>query len=75
MKNEERTKKENEIFGQFDFCQNLMTRLKYDMLNGSEKQDKDPWDNYDTVTNHTRYAEDVRRIRRELMILIKKLEG
>lgn len=75
MKNEERTKKENAIFGQLDFCQNLMTRLKYDMMEGSEKQDNDTWDNYHAITNRTRYAEDVRRVRRELLSLIKMLEG
>ena len=75
MKNEARTKKEKAIFSQLDFCQNLMTRLKYDMMNGSEKQDKDPWDNYYMITNHTRYAEDARRIRRELLSLIKMFEG
>lgn len=75
MKNEERTKTYIKIFGQLDFCQSLLTRLKYDMMDGSEKQDKDPWDNYYAITNRTRYAEDVRRIRRELLSLIKMLEG
>ena len=75
MKNEERYKKEREIIAQLDFCQNLMTRLKYDIMEGSEAQEKDPWDNWYQIRNHTRYANDVIRIRRELMRLEKILEG
>ncbi len=75
MKNEERSKKEREILAQLDFCQNLMTRLKYDIMEGSEAHEKDPWDNWFQIRNHTRYAQDVIRIRRELMKLEKILEG
>ena len=75
MKNEERYKKEREILAQLDFCQNLMTRLKRDIMEGAEAQEKDPYDEWHQIRNHTRYANDVIRIRRELMKLEKMLEG
>ena len=75
MKNEERYKKEREIIAQLDFCQNLLTRLKRDIMEGSEAQEKDPWDNWFQIRNHTRYANDVIRIRRELLKAAKMLEG
>lgn len=75
MKNEERYKKELEIIEQLAFCQTLMSRLENDIMDGSEAQEKDPWDNWSQIRNHTRYAQDVIRIRRELMKMEKMLEG
>lgn len=74
MKNEERYKKEREILAQLDFCQSLMTRLKHDIMEGSEAQEKDPLDKWSQIKNHTRYTQIVIGIRLELMRL-EKMEG
>ena len=74
MKNEERDKKIDKINRQMNFCRDLLNRLDSDFNIEMRKQDKDPWEKYSNVKNHTRYAEDARRIRRELLELCRLLD-
>ena len=66
MVNKLRNKKIEEVQTQLKFCLKLLIKLDMDFEKGCEQQDKDPWDDFSDIKNHTRYAADVIRIRREL---------
>lgn len=73
MKNEERNNKIKYISKQMEFCQKCMQTLIDDFTTDNKAQDADPWDNYNSIRNHTRHANGVIYIRRQLMKLEKML--
>ena len=75
MRNSERGKRVDAINLQIKFCNGLLMRLDRDFNETVKAQDEDPYDNWRSINLHTRYANDARRIRRELLALVKMLEG
>ena len=67
MKNDIRSQKEEEILHQIRFCKSLFDRLQDDFLNNIAEADVDLYQQSECIKNHTRFAEDTRRIRRELL--------
>lgn len=74
MKNTERDKAIDAINMQIKFCSSLLMRLDLEFNDCMNEQDKDPYDSWRAIRNHTRFAEDARRIRREALKLAKLLE-
>lgn len=70
--NEKRKTKEQAIRRKMIFIESLLTELRSDFEQGCRKQEKDDeksYLNYTSINNHTRYANDVVRLRRELLKL------
>ena len=74
MKNDIRNQKEEEILDQIRFCKSLFDRLQDDFLDSIAKTDANIYEDSVCVKNHTRFAEDTRRIRRELLKVSKLFE-
>lgn len=74
MRNKERDQKIDAVNTQIKFCSSLLMRLDRDFNATVKAQDEDPYDNWRAINLHTRYANDARRIRRELLALVKMLE-
>lgn len=74
MKNNIRNQKEEEILHEIRFCKSLFDRLQDDFLNNIAKADADVYEDSAYIRNHTRFAEDTRRIRRELLKVSKLFE-
>lgn len=74
MKNNICNQKEKEILRQIIFCQSLLDRLQGDFTNGIAEADEDLYEDSAYIKNHTRFAEDTRRIRRELLKVSKLFE-
>ena len=74
MKNNIRNQKEEEILRQIRFCKSLFDRLQDDFLSNIAKADADIYEDSVCIRNHTRFAEDTRRIRRELLKVSKLFE-
>ena len=74
MRNKDRDKKIDAVNAQIKFCSSLLMRLDRDFNLTTRAQDDDPYDNWRGINLHTRYANDARRIRRELLALVKMLE-
>jgi len=75
MKNEIRSQTEDKVRTQLTFCANLIDRLRADIRDSIEAQAKDPWDTYIQMRYHSRYENEIIRIRRELLKAMKMLEG
>ena len=75
MRNRERDQKIDAVNTQIKFCSSLLMRLDRDFNLTTRAQDEDPFDNWRGINLHTRYANDARRIRRELLELVKLLEN
>ena len=71
MFNTERNEKEIKVSKQLVFCVDLLNRMVNDFTDNTVEQDKDQWDNYQTIRNHTRFEQDTIRLRRELLKLEK----
>ena len=74
MKNNIRNQKEKVILNQITFCQSLLDRLEEDFTNSIAEADEDVYADSAYIRNHTRFAEDTRRIRRELLKVSKLFE-
>ena len=74
MKNNIRNQKEKVILNQITFCQSLLNRLEEDFTNSIAEADEDVYEDSACIRNHTRFAEDTRRIRRELLKVSKLFE-
>ena len=74
MKNSIRNQKEEEILREIRFCKSLFDRLQDDFLNNIAEADADIYEDSPCIRNHTRFAEDTRRIRRELLKVSKLFE-
>lgn len=74
MKNDIRNQKEEEILHQMRFCKSLFDRLQDDFLNNIAEADADVYADSEYIRNHTRFVEDTRRIRRELLKVSKLFE-
>ena len=74
MRNSERDKRVDAINLQIKFCNGLLMRLDRDFNETVKAQDEDPYNSWRAISLHTRYANDARRIRRELLALVKMLE-
>jgi len=57
----------NEIMTDLKFCQDLMNRL----VKSTREYERDRW----TWIGYTRTKDDIKRLRRELMNVVHKLEG
>lgn len=69
---EKRKTKEQAIRRKMMFIESLLTELRKDFEQGCRKQEKDDEKynlHYTSINNHTRYANDAVRIRRELLKL------
>lgn len=75
MVSEARTKKIKAVRKQMDFCEQCMKTLREDFDADMDEQDKDPWDKWDDMRNHTRHANNVIYLRRQLLKLEKMLKG
>ena len=71
MFNTERNEKEIKVSKQLVFCLDLLNRMVNDFTDNTVEQDKDQWDDYLTIRNHTRFEQDTIRLRRELLKLEK----
>ena len=69
--NEKRKTKEQAIRRKMIFIESLLTELRSDFEQGCRKQEEDDgiFMSYSSINNHTRYANDVVRLRRELLKL------
>ena len=74
MKNNIRNQKEKAILNQITFCQSLLDRLEEDFTNSIAEADEDVYEDSVCIRNRTRFAEDTRRIRRELLKVSKLFE-
>ena len=74
MKNNIRNQKEKVILNQITFCQSLLDRLEEDFTSSIAEADADVYEDSAYIRNHTRFAEDTRRIRRELLKVSKLFE-
>lgn len=73
MISKERNKKLNVIKGQIRFCRDCLNTIEKEIDDDAEEQDKDPWDKWDYIRNHSRHANDVIYLRRQLLKLEKML--
>lgn len=73
MTNEERNKKLNKITKQIRFCRDCLNTIESEIDADAREQDEDPYDKWHYIRNHTRYANDVIYLRRQLMKLEKML--
>lgn len=71
MKIIERTRRANKIRNELNFCATLFDKLRDDFADTVECQDNDPYDGYYNIKNHTRFKNDVIRLRRELLVVEK----
>jgi len=71
MFNTERNEKEIKVSKQLVFCVDLLNRMVNDFTDNTIEQEKDQWDDYLTIRNHTRFEQDTIRLRRELLKLEK----
>ena len=69
MINGNRNKKLNAITRQIKFCRDCLNTLEAEIDADAEEQDKDQYDKWEYIRNHSRYANDVIYIRRQLMKL------
>ena len=74
MKNNIRNQKEEEILREIRFCKSLFDRLQDDFLNNIAEAGADVYEDSAYIRNHTRFVEDTRRIRRELLKVSKLFE-
>lgn len=75
MEKQERTRKISVINEQLDFCKTLIKHLDVDFHTDVKNQNEDAYDWDFGVKNHTRYAEDTIRLRRELLKLERLFES
>lgn len=75
MQNAVRTETVRKTTSRLDLATKLLMNLNYDIQNGIKEQDADPWNKSELIRYRTRYADDIRRIRRELLKAEKILEG
>lgn len=73
MISNERNKKMNIITKQIKYCSECLKIIKDDINNDVEEQNKDPYDNWHQIRNHTRHANNVIYLRRQLLKLEKLL--
>lgn len=73
MVSEKRNRKITLIKRQIEHCRVCLETIADEFGESVAEQDKDPFDNYDYINNHTRYANDVIYLRRQLMKLEKML--
>lgn len=73
MTNGERNKKLNAINRQIRYCRDCLNIIESDIDAGAKEQDEDPYDKWNYIHNHTRYANDVIYLRRQLLKLEKML--
>lgn len=73
MISEERNKKMNAITRQMKFCRECLDIIRDDLDNDVSEQDKDPFDNWHQIRNHTRHANNVIYLRQQLLKLEKML--
>ncbi len=71
MFNKERNEKEIKVSKQIVFCLDLLNRMVNDFTDSTAEQEKDQWDDYQVIRNHTRFEQDTIRLRRELLKLEK----
>ena len=74
MVSEARNKKIKAVRKQMDFCEQCLKNLRDDFDTDMDEQDKDPWDKWHDMQNHTRHANNVIYIRRQLLKLEKMLK-
>lgn len=74
MENKERSKKIAVIDEQLNFCKTLVKHLDVDFHDDVKAQNEDMYENYQTVKNHFRYANDTIRLRREFLKLERLFE-
>lgn len=72
--NEIREKQVKMIKKQMQFCKELMLRLDIDFAKSVDEQNKDKFDDCQSVRHKDRYAKDTMRLRRELNTLRKMFE-
>jgi hypothetical protein len=75
MKNEKRTRIVTYALEWLNFCKACIDSLIEDIEADAKKQDEDKFYSYQYITNHTRYANDLIYIRRQLLKLEKELRG
>lgn len=75
MKNEKRTRMVTYALEWLNFCKACIDSLIEDIKADAKKQDDSPYDEWEYVNNHTRYANDLIYIRRQLLKLEKELRG
>lgn len=75
MEKQERTRKISVINEQLDFCKTLIKHLDVDFHTDVKNQNEAAYDWSLGVKNHTRYAEDTIRLRRELLKLERLFES
>lgn len=73
MISNERNKKMNIITKQIKYCSESLKIIQDDINNDVEEQNKDPYDNWHQIRNHTRHANNVIYLRRQLLKLEKLL--
>ena len=73
MINGDRTKRFNAITRQIRYCRDCLDTLKSDLDDDVANQDKDPFDSWRQIRNHSRYANDIIYIRRQMLKLEKML--
>ena len=73
MISKERNKKLNVIKSQIRFCRDCLNTIEKEIDDDAEEQDKDPWDKWDYIRNHSRHAKDVIYLRSQLLKLEKML--
>lgn len=74
MHNNERSKKCKRVTEQAAHIEKCWRTLNQEIAETIEEQERDPWDNYMAIRNHTMFQNDIRYIRRQLMKLSKMLE-
>ena len=75
MKNEKRTRMVTYALEWLNFCKACIDSLIEDIQADAKKQDDSPYDEWEYINNHTRYANDLIYIRRQLLKLEKELRG
>ena len=74
MQNAVRTETIRKTTSRLDLATKLLMNLNYDIQNGVKEQDADQWNKSELIRYRTRYADDIRRIRRELLKAVKIFE-
>ena len=73
MVSEKRNRKMKLIKRQIEHCRVCLETIAEELENGVAEQDADPFYKWERIRNHTRYANDVIYLRRQLMKLEKML--
>lgn len=73
MINGDRNKKLNKITRQIRYCRDCLNIIESEIDANAKEQDEDPYDKWHYIRNHTRYANDVIYLRRQLLKLEKML--